>query len=94
MTNRTEPQDGTLRTADPLRAAALVSFGIRLVDAVPDKVSSRLLFVFDDTDQAAREASSCFLQDRPVGIQTFITNLRKMRELIYQWRLTGREEAK
>jgi len=92
MSNKTTHEEGVLKTSDPIRAAALLSFGISLRDAVPSQDGEKLVFVFDDSNQAARLASACFLQDRQVGIQTFVTNLRRTRELCYQWRLSGKGE--
>ena len=92
MQNRNRIQEGVLVTSDELRAAALLSFNIKLVNAETSHQGNRLVFVFSDEDGAARLASACFLQDRQVGIQTFCNNLRKIRELIYQWRLSGEGE--
>jgi len=90
MTTQNTPQEGVLRTSDPIRAAALLSFGIKLIDAIAGKDNKRkLIFVFDDTNDTARLASACFLQDRPVGVRTFTDNLRRCRELIYQYRISG-----
>ena len=85
-------QEGVLKTSDPMRAAALLSFGIRLIDATPTQDRRLLLFSFDDTGDQARLASACFLQDRPVGIRTFTDNLRRVRELIYQYKVSGEEK--
>jgi hypothetical protein len=93
MSNQNSEKEGVLKTSDQLRAAALLSFDIKLIDAVPNKDGDRLVFIFSDEGNAARLASACFLQNRQVGIQTFCDNLRRVRELMFQWRLTGKAEC-
>lgn len=84
-------KDNTLRVNDAQRAAVLLTLGCSLLDCPTSETGARIYFLFDDTDQKAREAGAAIAQDRPLPIATYLNNLRRCTELIYQFNLIQRQ---
>lgn len=76
------------KTGDVMRAALMLSLGVPLIDASPDKTGGRLMFSFDDTNNQARLAGAAILQNRPVPIGSFMESWRKCREMLYQFHIS------
>jgi hypothetical protein len=56
-----------------------------MLDAPADE--NGVEFIFDNTDDRAKLASAAMLDDRPIGIRTYLECHRRVRELLYQNRI-------
>jgi len=80
-----------LYVRDPQRAALILTLGGKLIDCEARR-GNRLSYVFDDLDGAATYAASAYIRNEAVPVATFLENLRKCRELLWQYRLTIESE--
>ena len=85
MTNN---KPNTLTISDPLRAAVLMAQGIRLIDAIAShRTPTQMVYIFDDTDGAARLASGAIASNLSLPIGTFLECHRKAKELLHLFRI-------
>jgi len=80
-----------LYVSDPQRAALVLTLGGKLIDCEARR-GNRLSYVFSDEDGSATYAASAYIRNEGVPIATFLENLRKCRELLWQYRLTMADE--
>jgi hypothetical protein len=80
-----------IHISDPARAALCLTLGARLVDC-QGRRGRRLSYIFDDVDNTATIACGAYVENRPVPIQSYLENLRRCRELLWQYRLTIESE--
>lgn len=85
------PTENTLRVNDAQRAAVLLTLGCKLIDCPTSETGTRIYFLFDDEGQTAREAGAAIAQDRALPIATYLNNLRRCTEIIYQFNLIQRQ---
>lgn len=77
---------------DAQRAALILALGGKLIDCQGHR-GNRLSFVFDDADGSATYAASAYIRNELIPIATYLENLRKCRELVWQFRLTITDES-
>lgn len=83
-------EDNTLRVNDAQRAAVLLTLGCKLIDCPTSESGTRLIFLFDDTNDQARIASAAIAQNQNVPIADYLNNLRRCNELIHSFNVINR----